>query len=158
MNKHVKGALIFTGGAITGVTIGSVGMLSKMIQHDDIRTGITKAIADKVVKLMYGDEDTLKTYNRVSYRRYADSKPVGYQFDNVLFPTRDNAEKVMSSMLEILNRCGVVTVSDLYELGSHEAREQDYHYGWTYWGDIMVKGSLKNGGWYIDLPEPKKLD
>lgn len=45
MKRYVKGALIFTGGVMTGLTVGAVGVAALIVKHKDYAK---KCIADVV--------------------------------------------------------------------------------------------------------------
>lgn len=95
-----------------------------------------------------------------------DSKPVTIDCEKsyindrkyeLIYETRDDAEKVLNGMSEIIDNYGFVTVADLYDIsGLPGAYYTDSIIGW--------KGSIKEStikkvrdGYVIDLPKPEVL-
>lgn len=103
--------------------------------------------------------------SRVSYRRYYDddrddyrgrSRDV-YDYEDILFETRDDAEMVLLRMEEVLDRFPNVSVADLFDLAGITCNYTDHKYGWA-------KGELRGsrvrpvrGGYVLDLPPAKSL-
>lgn len=98
--------------------------------------------------------------------KYDDSKPVTIDCEKsyindrkyeLIYETRDDAEKVLNGMSEIIDNYGFVTVADLYDIsGLPGAYYTDSIIGW--------KGSIKGStikkvrdGYVIDLPKPEVL-
>lgn len=107
-------------------------------------------------------------YNRMNPS--ANSKPVTAQqkmlsrrararhdFDDLVIPSRRDAEEVIDRMFEELSRYGSVSVADLYELTGIQSAHTDMKWGWT-----SLQGAkavpLRQGGFLLDLPDPQPLD
>lgn len=56
MNKYVKGALIFTGGVTVGTAVGAGLVIAKAITTAKIKKAIVEVLADKIDKIVYGEE------------------------------------------------------------------------------------------------------
>lgn len=79
-----------------------------------------------------------------------------HDFDDVIIPTRQEAEETLDRMFEWLSRYGRVSVAELYELTGVQSSHTDEKWGWT-----ELQGSkpirLRTGGWLLDLPDPEPL-
>jgi hypothetical protein len=78
-------------------------------------------------------------------------------FDELIIPSRQEAEEVIERMFDILSRYGAVSVADLYELTGVQSSHTDMKWGWA-----ELRGAkavrLRQGGFLLDLPEPEPLD
>lgn len=79
-----------------------------------------------------------------------------HDFDDVVIPTRREAEEVIDQMFEVLSRYGSVSVADLYELTGIQSSHTDMKWGWT---ELRGAKALprRQGGFLLDLPEPEPL-
>lgn len=77
-------------------------------------------------------------------------------FDEIVIPSRAEAEEVLDRMFEFLSRYGKVTVSELYEMTGIASSHTDHKWGWTVLGGAKVV-RLRTGGFLLDLPEPEAL-
>lgn len=79
-----------------------------------------------------------------------------HNFDEIILPTRREAEEIIDAMLENLKDYEEVTVAQLYEMLGIRAEFTDQRYGWT---DIRGVGATKvRDGYLLDLPKPEPLD
>jgi hypothetical protein len=79
-----------------------------------------------------------------------------HSFDDIIIPTRQDAEEVLDQLFEQLSRYGGVTVAELYTLTDIQPSHTDMKWGWTSLrGAKAVK--LRTGGFLLDLPEPEAL-
>jgi hypothetical protein len=80
-----------------------------------------------------------------------------FQFDtdDILIPSRDEAEDVIQGMLEIFDQYNAITVSDFMELVGLPDEYTDLNYGWTNLRDVHTK--RVRDGYIIELPGPKPL-
>lgn len=78
-------------------------------------------------------------------------------FDDLVIPSRQEAEEVIDRMFDILSRYGSVSVATLYELTGVQSNHTDMKWGW-----VELRGAkavrLRDGGFLLDLPEPEPLD
>lgn len=112
-------------------------------------TGRTKkrGNADYVSYNLYSDrrDDNRNTYNRARN---------GFSYDDIGIETRGEAEAVLTSMDEIIDTYGVVSVADLYDLvGVTDNNYMNVKYGWK---NISSAEPIRVGGGYI-LRLPKAL-
>ncbi len=110
---------------------------------------IKKAISDIVTNgidmILYGGmRNKSSTASKVSYQRYYDrtyeqrrdystsSARNGFDYDELIFPTRGDAEAVLDAMNEIISQYGVVSIMDLYDLANVSMDNYAANkYGWT---------------------------
>jgi len=108
--------------------------------------------------------------NNVSYRPYYDQRPAnnngyyskprtayGYDYTEIVFESRADAEAVFYKMMEILNMYSVVRVADYLEISGRDSNYTDNNYGWTSLENVQIRRS-RDGGFYLDLPKPMAID
>lgn len=79
------------------------------------------------------------------------SRPGG-QYQDVVSPTSQQAEKLLAGLLDALARYHVVTVADLYEGAGLPTQISDQAYGWT---DLTgARISPVSNGFVLELPRP----
>ena len=75
-------------------------------------------------------------------------------FDELVIPSRREAEEVIDRMFDILSQYGEVSVAQLYSLTGVQSSHTDMKWGWT-----QLRGAkavpLRQGGFLLDLPEPE---
>lgn len=79
------------------------------------------------------------------------------EFDEIIIPSRQEAEEVIDRMFDILSRYGSVSVANLYEMTGVQGAHTDHKWGWT-----ELRGAkavrLRQGGFLLDLPEPEAFN
>ena len=163
MNRYVKGAMIFTGGVAVGYVVGTIGMFAKMVDNDIIRSAMSSELANKIDKLLYDYEPKQRNRNKASYRSYYNEKIARRSYDgsilDIVFATRKNAEDALRQMLAILDKYGVVTVADYYDIAGINAHYIINKLGWTKRMDIVgATIAPVRDGYTIKLPEPKEIE
>lgn len=134
-----------------------------------VKKAIVDIVTDAVNMIFLGGTGRSKTtsssnyisYNRLSEPRdrYHSSEPrVSSRFDyeNIVFTTRVDAEAIIEQMNDIISSYGFVTVADLYDMAdlSHPYTSNDY--GWT----SIVSAAVIHvrDGWVIKLPKARPID
>lgn len=152
-----------------------VGNVKSYILMDVLVPAIKKAISDIVTNgidmILYGETGRTRkgsSGTKVSYGKYYDREPdrrrersvpsrSGYDYDDIIFETRGDAEKVLDSMNDIISQYGVVSVLDLYDLA--DVSTDNYaanKYGWT---DISgCKAIRVRDGYILKLPRALPLN
>lgn len=144
------------------------------IMGDVLLPAIKKTIVDMVTNsiemLIYGSTGSPSKRNgstKVSYRSYYDDdrrdrerhrdyRAAGYDYDDLVFETRGEAEMILDNMHEILDRYRVVTVADLYDLAGVPGRYTDNKFGWT---NIDTASVVRiRDGFVIKLPRALAID
>lgn len=127
-----------------------VSNVKSYILMDVLVPAIKKAVSDIVTNgidmILYGgsgrSSKSKPGVDRVSYRSYSDpsrdrftSNDIrvrsGFDYDDIIFDTRGEAEAARMQMEEIVDRYGVVTVADLYDMADLTAPYTSNRYGWT---------------------------
>jgi hypothetical protein len=80
-----------------------------------------------------------------------------HDFDDIILPSRTEAEEVIDRMFDLVSRYSSATVADLYDLTGLEASHVDNKWGWT---DLRGSGvsRTRSGGFLLDLPDPEPID
>ena len=125
---------IFVGGTVFGVVIGGVGIIGMALNNDTIRSGVAEEVARRIV-------DGSKRQNR---------------YDELVFDTEVEAEKVLTEARAILDKYGSVTVADVYEMTDVMTCYTDSIYGWT---DLRKAEIVKSAnGYTLRMPESRKIN
>lgn len=133
-----------------------------------------KAISDIVTNgidmLLYGKASGSRSYtsaSKISYGSYY-SKPYGepvkagsgngsFDYDSIVFDNRGDAEAVLTSMGELVDQFGVVSVGDLYDLANIPSPNYTVNkYGWTTLRNAQVMRC--RDGYTIRLPKATVLN
>ena len=114
-----------------------------------IKKAISDIVTDGIDMILYGETGRSKRRSSgsnnssyVSYNRYSDRdrrderretsyRSARYDFDDVTFDRKSDAEITLDKMDEIIETYGVVTVADLYDLIEVSGNYTDSKYGWT---------------------------
>ena len=143
----------------------------------DVIVPATKKMISEIVRngidmLMYGETGRSKNYNgnsdKVSYRSYYGSNDSNrsnsgsrtrsvFDYDNIMIPTRQEAEEVIRQMDAIVEKYGTVSVADLYDLcGVTDHNYMNAKYGWT---SIRTAEAIRvRDGYILKLPRAMPLD
>lgn len=151
-----------------------VGSVKSYILMDVLVPAIKKAISDIVTNgidmILYGESGRTKmpgsTASKVSYRGYYNqdqpvarttARTAAYDYNDVILPTRGEAEEVLSHMDDLIATYGVVSVADLYDLVNVSCNYTDNKYGWTNLVNVVpVRAS--GGGYILKLPRALPLN
>ena len=145
------------------------------ILQDVIVPGIKRAIADIVSILLFGETGRIgggsrkSTSSTISYQRYYDdrrddrrdySRPRalgGFEYDDIIFETRGDAELVLEQMDEALSQYNFVSVADLYDLAGVTCRGYTANkYGWA---DLRGSKIIRiREGYILQLPRTVQID
>lgn len=134
--------------------------------------GIKKIISDVATNgidiLLYGEAGHSNGHkspgSRVSYNGYYENQRQprrdyvrsGYDYDDVLVPTRGDAEEIIMQMDELISKYGIVSVADLYDLVGVACNYTDNKYGWT---DIRTAEPMRTrDGYTIKLPRAMPIN
>lgn len=112
------------------------------ILHDVIIPTIKNAITKTVEVLVWGeDRRTKQSGAKVSYGSYYDSRydrpasrpepRTSFNYDDIIFDTRGEAEYVRSQLDDVMATYGMVRVADLYDLVGLSCDYTHNNYGWT---------------------------
>lgn len=79
-----------------------------------------------------------------------------HDFEEIIIPSRGEAEEVLDAMTESTIKYGEVSVADFYEMVGVTSTFQDNKYGWTNLRGAYVKRT--RGGYVIELPRTQPLE
>lgn len=82
-----------------------------------------------------------------------------HSLDEIVIPTRVEAEEVLDRMDALLDKFDSATVADFYELCGISGNYTDNKYGWTDIGGASIhRNRGRDGGYVISMPRPEPLD
>lgn len=101
----------------------------------------------------------------VSYRSYSerrddrrDDRPSHrFDYDQIEFSSRGEAESVLDEMYDTIRRYKIVTVADMYDMCGLTAPYTARNYGWTSIRNAEVK-RVRNGKYVIDIANAYPID
>lgn len=79
-----------------------------------------------------------------------------HRFDDILIAERVDAEEILSTIIEYLDRYDLVTVADFYEACGLPSEYTDRNYGWENLDQASIRAI--RGGWIVDLPDPYPIN
>ena len=153
-----------------------IANVKNYIFMDVIVPAVKKAIYDVVTNgidmFLYGGTGKGKSSSsgsKVSYRNYYERKDGGgyrgsennvsrnaFDYDDIVFDNRGEAEAAKQQMRDIIGRYGMVTVSDLYEMAYQTAPYTAQKYGWM---DVSSAEVIRvRDGYKLKLPKAVPID
>lgn len=148
-----------------------ISSVKSYILMDVIIPAIKDGIEDIVHALLRGESgrsSRRSTVSKVSYdtkfksagdRRDYNTIHVrnGFDYDDIIFDNRGDAEAVLSAMDDIIDTFGVVSVGDLYDLA--EVSTNNYTVNKYGWSDIRGANVIRvRDGYMIKLPKALPLN
>lgn len=89
--------------------------------------------------------------NRRDERRYNDSRArTGFDYEDIIFDNRGEADKVLYAMDEMMDQYGLVRVADMYDLAGLSSPYTANDYGWTNIRNAEIK--RVRDGYIIKMP------
>ena len=152
-----------------------VNSVKSYLFMDVLVPAIKKAVYDIVTNgidmFLYGGSGRSKNNSnssRVSYRNYYDQKNTpsrgsenvrssnAFDYDDIIFDNRGEAEAAKKQMQDIVTRYGIVTVNDLYEMVNLTAPFTSTKYGWM---DVSSADVIRTrDGYVLKLPRAMPID
>ena len=153
-----------------------ISNVKSYIFMDVLVPAIKKAIYDIVTNgidmFLYGGSGKSRnnqTGAKVSYRNYYEQKNNGgyrasdnsrqsnaFDYDDIVFNNRGEAEAALQQMKDIVARYGIVTVNDLYEMTPLSAPYTSQKYGWM---DVSNVDIVRvRDGYILKLPRAVPID
>ena len=139
----------------------------------DLKRTIHNCLSSALDNLFYPGEDRGRrsTASKISYQRYYDrreERPSRYagsgrerserfDYDDIIFGNRADAEIVLDKMQECIDAYQVVTVADLFDLA--DVSNDNYmanSFGWT--SISSAKVVRDRDGYFLKLPRPMPID
>lgn len=137
---------------------------------------LTDFVSQGVEKMVYGESrsssrrtgrpagaSNYTPYNRFSQpserrqdRTMSRRARASHDFQEIVLRTRAEADAVIDSMMDYMQKYEQVTISDLYDLVGIQGTFADEKWGWR---DLRGAGPTRiNEGYLLDLPRPEPLD
>lgn len=94
-----------------------------------------------------------------STRRERDISPRGrasHNFEEILIPTRGEAEQVLDTLLALIDQYDSATVADLYSTVGISTDHTDLKFGWTDLTEARIEPA-RGGGYILELPRAETL-
>lgn len=128
-----------------------------MILYGETGRSRKRGPADKVSYRNYNDYSSRDRFSDRDRRDYRSSTSRGtYQYDEIIFESRGEAENVLMGMDAILDQYDIVRVADYYELVEVSCDHTAMNYGWS---DLRSANIVRTrGGYMIKLPRPLPID
>lgn len=138
---------------------------------------ITDAVSAGVERMIFGDAREARRQrpsagafgnsNHTNYNRYSsnqrrpDPQPMArrretHNFDQIIFASWEEANDVLKTMWDIIQKYDAISVKDLYEMVGEEFHYTDEKFGWTRLGNARVQ--RVSSGYLLNLPAPEDLD
>lgn len=133
------------------------------------KKAISDIVSNGIDMILYGETKGRKSSVNASYVSYRDysskrddrrasttrSRNI-FDYDEIIFDNRGEAEDVITRMGELLDTYGVVSVADMYDLAGLTCDFTFNRYGWTSIRTAEVRGT--SDGYTIKLPRPLAID
>ena len=150
-----------------------VNGIKSFIISDVIVPGIKNAIADVVSIVLFGEAGRLgkskknggSKYSYQNYysddrderRDYGRPRAAGFDYDDILFETRGDAELVLDQLEAAISNYGIASVGDLYDLAGITCRTYTANkYGWT---DIHTAKIVRTrDGYILQMPRTVQIN
>lgn len=141
-----------------------------------VKKAIKDIVSDGIEMLLYGESTHNRSSNRlggsfsspVNYDRFSSGRrddysyrssrtSSNYTYEDIIFGSRGEAEKVLESMDGIVDMYGSVSMGDLYDLIGITGKYTDNKYGWR---NIRNAEAVRcrDGGYMLKLPKAIPLD
>lgn len=114
----------------------------------------------------YRPSNKQTTTNTISYRNYYDKSRtkiypteqdcVSRKLDDLIFQSRRDVEEILLTLEEDINRYGIVSVADLYDLCGISHSYTDNNYGWTEVSDWEIVRT--RNGFRLKIPRAMPID
>jgi hypothetical protein len=139
-----------------------------------IKKAISDIVTDGIDMILYGETRGKRSRSSggVSYRSYYDDRDRRdrdrgrdrgghgmsgrFDYEDIVFESRGDAELVREQMLDILDQYGMVTVADMYDLAGETAPYTASKYGWFNIRTAEVT-RIRNG-YILKLPKAMPID
>lgn len=135
-----------------------------------IKKAVSDIVTDGIDMILYGGtggsgRSGRRASEKISYRNYYsgdrdsrrdDSPRSRFEYDDIVFQTRSEAEAVRKEMLAVIERYGFVTVADMYDMADLTAPYTSNNYGWV---NIRNSEPVRvRDGYILKLPKASPID
>lgn len=89
-------------------------------------------------------------------RRISRRGRANHNFEEIILPTRVEAEEVIERLFDLIDKFEVATVADLYDMVGVTDEYTDRKWGWE---DMQgARATRVRGGYLLDLPRPEPIE
>lgn len=136
-----------------------------------IKKAISDIVTDGIDMILYGGtgggQKSRRSGDKVSYRNYyndrfserkedRNSNRARFDYDDIIFSNRGEAEAVREQMCDVIDQYGFVTVADMYDMADLTAPYTSTKYGWT---NIRNAEPVRvRDGYVLKLPKAMPID
>ena len=133
-----------------------------------IKNTIWDALTNSLDMILYGETGHSKKRSSGGYVSYSsissnrrDNRSESrvrtrFDYDDITFETRGDAEAVLEQMDDVIDRYGIVTVADMYDMADLTAPYTSNKYGWTSINSAEVV--RVRDGYILKLPKARPID
>lgn len=135
-----------------------------------IKKAISDIVTDGIDMVLYGGTGRSKkssSGSKVSYRSYYDDRPdrresnyanrTRFDYDDILFDSRVEAEAVYREMQDVIGRYGYCSVADMYDMAGLTPPFTANKFGWTSIRNAEIV-RVRGGDYIIKLPKITPFD
>jgi len=79
-----------------------------------------------------------------------------HQFEEILIPTRGEADQILDTLIELVDQYDSATVADLYNAVGISTSHTDLKWGWTDLSEARIDPA-RGGGYILDMPRVETL-
>lgn len=127
---------------------------------------ISDVVSESIQRLLFGDSGPNRHKNvrdnrsYVSYNSFYNKPRESYShrarathdFDEIVLASRDEADRILDSLADLISQYDVATVADLYDLAGVTSSYTDAEWGWYSIGGASPRRIRE--GYILDLPRP----
>lgn len=132
-----------------------------------VKRAVSEIVTNGINMLLYGEagrSEKKSNASKISYRSYYNSPEPGpsprtgsvYDYNEYVITNRGEAEDVLSSLEDMIERYGTASVADFYELLGVSCNFTDYKYGWSDLRNARVANV--RDGYVIKFPRAMPLE
>ena len=155
--------------------VDDIGSVSSYIVEDVLIPAAKATIEDVFntgISMLFNGRGTRTTRrglggaSKISYNQYykpeserreiTRSARAAHQFDNVIIPSRGEAEDVLSRLIDFTEDYGQATVADFYDLVGITSEYTDTKYGWVNLSTAVIRRT--GPGYTVELPKTIVLE
>lgn len=132
----------------------------KNLLYDSVSKGLSEVIfgEDRSPSRRNG---TRFNYNSISSRdddrdRIHSARTSTYDYSDLSFDTKEDAERVLETMCDIMDQFSYVSVGDMYDAAGQQTMSTDFDWGWTSLRSASVQRD-RDGYYYINIGRPIQL-
>lgn len=154
MGKLINTALVFIG----GMTAGGYCVVNAALKSETFTTALKDAVTKKTTEVLYGSECERPKRKVSYYDALHSSKNANRcleQSDDIVFETREDAEKVLDAMKDTVKKYGVVSLADMYDIVGKTTTYVANKYGWKSVDNAEVVRCRH--GYYIKLQKAEEI-